>query len=374
MSEIVSTLEAALRHQSPNVPPAPPSSPPPSPPPHSHGSHAPTPPSLSRVQPGYGGFNPEAIRLVHPDRATNCEIMLRKIGVPLHDIINAILALDSSGVIVDQVDDLIEICPTKDELELLKSYTGNKKMLGECEQFFFECAKIPRIVQKLHVFAFTTTFSSRVNNVRETLNIIKDATKEIRESTKLVAIMHTIHKMGNILNAGTDQGSAEGFKLHSLEKLVDTRATNQKITLLHYLCKVVAEQTPELLDFDKELIHLHAASMTHITSLQLDVLAIRKSYMEVQHELHASEIDGGVYAQFCKALKRFLDSAGPQLPPLTSFFNEVAESAHSLVVYFAEDSNRCTWEQVVSYLVRFIAMFKKAHNQNKQWAEGGSSY
>jgi len=33
-------------------------------------------------------------------------------------------------------------------------------------------------------------------------------------------------------------GSAVGFKLDSLLKLTDTRASNSKMTLMHYLCKV----------------------------------------------------------------------------------------------------------------------------------------
>lgn len=33
-------------------------------------------------------------------------------------------------------------------------------------------------------------------------------------------------------------GSAIGFKLDSLLKLSDTRARNNKMTLMHYLCKV----------------------------------------------------------------------------------------------------------------------------------------
>lgn len=33
-------------------------------------------------------------------------------------------------------------------------------------------------------------------------------------------------------------GSAIGFKLDSLLKLTDTRASNSKMTLMHYLCKV----------------------------------------------------------------------------------------------------------------------------------------
>jgi len=35
-----------------------------------------------------------------------------------------------------------------------------------------------------------------------------------------------------------DAGSAIGFRLDSLLKLIDTRARNNKMTLMHYLCKV----------------------------------------------------------------------------------------------------------------------------------------
>ncbi|KAI3690395.1 hypothetical protein L2E82_48419 [Cichorium intybus] len=284
---------------------------------------------------------------------------------------NAILAFDSSAVNVDQADDLIKFCPTKEEMDILKSYTGDKEMLGQCEQFFLECAKIPRIKTKLRVFSFTITFSSRLNNLRDTLNRIKDATKEIRESTKLVKIMQIILMMGNKLNAGTAGGSAGGFKLNSLDKLGDTRATDKNTTLLHFLCKVVAEQMPELLDFDKDLIHLQAAYMRNIRirSLRQVKHAITGGFEEVQQEFEASANDGGVSAKFRLAMKNFLDSAGTQLSPLTSFFDEVDQYADSLAVYFAEDPYRCPWEQVITSLVRFIVKFKKAHDQNKQWAD-----
>lgn len=37
-------------------------------------------------------------------------------------------------------------------------------------------------------------------------------------------------------------GSAVGFKLDSLLKLSDTRARNNKMTLMHYLCKVAMSE------------------------------------------------------------------------------------------------------------------------------------
>ncbi|CAK7355955.1 unnamed protein product, partial [Dovyalis caffra] len=55
-------------------------------------------------------------------RAYNCEIMLTKIKIPLPDMINAVLALDSSVLDIDQVENLIKFCPTKEEMETLRMF------------------------------------------------------------------------------------------------------------------------------------------------------------------------------------------------------------------------------------------------------------
>ncbi|XP_072065637.1 formin-like protein 21b isoform X2 [Arachis hypogaea] len=57
--------------------------------------------------------------------------------MPLPDMMAAVLAMDESVLDVDQVENLIKFCPTKEEMELLKGYTGDKENLGKCEQYFF---------------------------------------------------------------------------------------------------------------------------------------------------------------------------------------------------------------------------------------------
>ncbi|KAL7598355.1 hypothetical protein Lser_V15G22684 [Lactuca serriola] len=305
---------------------------------------------------------------VHSDRANSCKIMLQDIKLPIADITNAILALDSSALSADQVYDLTELCPTNEEMEMITNHTREKETLGECEQLFLECAKIPRIDSKLQVFAFAITFTRRVKNFRDTLNIIKDATKEIMESTKLAKIMRIILKLGNKLNAGIAQGSAKGFKLGSLNRLDCTWATNKNVTLLHFLCKVVAEQMPELLYFYKDLIHLQDAYWIQIKDLYEEKCAIINSFEKVKQEFDASVSDGSVSAKFRKALRTFLYSADAELPSLIALFDEVDRYAESLVIYFGEDPNHYSWGQVITYLVYFIEMFKKAHNHNNMKA------
>ncbi|XP_019152702.1 PREDICTED: LOW QUALITY PROTEIN: formin-like protein 14 [Ipomoea nil] len=312
---------------------------------------------------------PEKVQLVEHRRAYNCEIMLTKIKIPLPDMINAILALDSSTLDIDQVENLIKFCPTKEEMETLRNYTGNKEMLGKCEQFFSELMKVPRVESKLRVFAFTITFSNQVNDLRNNLNTINDATREVKESAKLRQIMQTILTLGNALNQGTARGSAVGFKLDSLLKLSDTRARNNKMTLMHYLCKLLAEKMPELLDFGKDLVHLEAASKIQLKSLAEEMQAVTKGLEKVEQELAASDNDGAISSGFHKVLKSFLDTAEADVRSLITLYSEVGRNADSLSLYFGEDPARCPFEQVTQTLAIFTKMFNKSRDENVQLAD-----
>ncbi|KAL4631964.1 hypothetical protein ACB092_04G017700 [Castanea dentata] len=312
---------------------------------------------------------PEKVQLVDLRRAYNCEIMLSKIKIPLPDMISAVLALDSSVLDIDQVENLIKFCPTKEEMETLKNYTGDKEMLGKCEQFFLELMKVPRIESKLRVFAFKITFSSQVNDLRNNLNTINGAAREVKESAKLRQIMQTILTLGNALNQGTARGSAIGFKLDSLLKLSDTRARNSKMTLMHYLCKLLSEKMPELLDFDKDLGHLEAAAKIQLKALAEEMQAVSKGLEKVEQELAASENDGAISVGFRKVLKNFLDTAEAEVRSLISLYSEVGRNADSLSQYFGEDPARCPFEQVTQILVVFVKTFNKSRDENERQAD-----
>ncbi|KAK0589581.1 hypothetical protein LWI29_016026 [Acer saccharum] len=311
----------------------------------------------------------EKVQLVDLRRAYNCEIMLTKIKIPLPNMMNAVLALDSSALDGDQVENLIKFCPTKEEMELLKHYPGDKEMLGKCEQFFLELMKVPRVEAKLRVFSFKITFSSQVEDLRRNLKTINDATREVKESMKLRQIMQTILTLGNALNQGTARGSAVGFKLDSLLKLSDTRARNNKMTLMHYLCKLVAEKMPELLDFDKDLVHLEAASKIQLKTLAEEMQAVSKGLEKVETELTTSENDGAISVGFQKVLKNFLDTAEAEVRSLISLYSEVGRNADSLSQYFGEDPARCPFEQVTQILFVFVKSFNKSREENERLAD-----
>ncbi|KAI3844341.1 hypothetical protein MKW92_013648 [Papaver armeniacum] len=285
------------------------------------------------------------------------EIMLTKVKIPLPDVMGSVLALDDSALDVDQVDNLIKFCPTKEEMELLKGYNGDKENLGKCEQFFLELMKVPRVESKLRVFSFRIQFNTQVSDLRRDLNIVNSAAEEIRNSDKLKRIMQTILSLGNALNQGT-------ARLDSLLKLIDTRARNNKMTLMHYLCKVIADKLPELLDFQKDLGSLEASSKIQLKYLAEEMQAISKGLEKVEKELTACESDGPVSHSFRKILKDFLVVAEAEVRSLASLYSGVGRSADALALYFGEDPARCPFEQVVSTLLNFVRMFARAHEEN----------
>ncbi|PWA73417.1 formin, FH2 domain-containing protein [Artemisia annua] len=234
-----------------------------------------------------------------------------------------VLALDDSAMDADQVDNLIKYFPTDEEIELLKGCKREKDKLGRCEQFFLELMKVPRAKSKLKVFSYKLRFNAQVSEFRECLKIItslKDQAcyllfswytdRAIRSSTKFKAVMQTILSLGNALNQGTLRGRASGFKLVSLLKLTEIHSTKRNVTLMHYLCKVLADKQPEVLDFSKDLESLLPASRLPMHYFKKEMKAITKGLNNVTEEVSKAKNDGPMSVNFRKGCKREKDKLG----------------------------------------------------------------
>ncbi|KAF8115617.1 hypothetical protein N665_0025s0085 [Sinapis alba] len=309
----------------------------------------------------------EIIHLIDKKKSYNTEIMLSKVKMPLPDMPDAILKMDDTVLDIDLIEKFIKLCPTKEDMERLKEYTGDETRLGKCEKFFLELMKVTRVESKLKVFSYKIHFNTQVTELKESLEVVKSVCKEVKDSEKLKEIMKRILYLGNILNEGTVKGDAEGFRLDTLLKLSNTRAVNGKITLMHYLCKVIADKKVDLLDFHKELGSLESASKIQLNLLDGEMKAIKEGLEKANLELTASETDGPVSKVFCETLKDFISFAEPEAKTVESLHSGL--NADSLARYFGEDPKRCSFEQVTETLFSFIKLFKSAHEENVKQAE-----
>lgn len=62
-----------------------------------------------------------------------------------------------------------------------------------------------------------------------------EASREVARSRRLRKLLELVLAFGNYMNKGA-RGNAWGFRLSSLNRLVDTKSSSMKgITLLHYI-------------------------------------------------------------------------------------------------------------------------------------------
>ncbi|XAR65505.1 hypothetical protein NMG60_11009650 [Bertholletia excelsa] len=141
------------------------------------------------------------------------------------------------------------------------------------------------------------------------------------------------------------------------------------MTLMHYLCKVLASKSPALLDFHEDFVSLEASTKIQLKSLAEEMQAIIKGIEKVKLELGASANDGPVSEVFRKTLKAFIGTAEVEVASVTNLYSTVGRNADALALYFGEDPVRCPFEQVTATLLNFVRLFRRAHEENYKQAE-----
>lgn len=131
------------------------------------------------------------------------------------------------------------------------------------------CGLYPPIFNLLviHRLGFSIVF-----HALQDISAVIVSCEEVQQSKKFKGILEVILAIGNYINGGTHRGAAYGFKLDALIKLQvkahnrirrlcshlslsqDTKATDNRVSLLHYVVQSVMQKYPELLTFPKVII------------------------------------------------------------------------------------------------------------------------
>jgi len=72
-------------------------------------------------------------------------------------------------------------------------------------------------------------------------------------------LLEIILAFGNYMNSAK-RGPAYGFKLQSLDTLVDTKSSDRRICLLHFIVDTIRSKMPEIMNFDSEFMYIDKAA------------------------------------------------------------------------------------------------------------------
>ncbi|CAM5168821.1 unnamed protein product [Eretmochelys imbricata] len=299
------------------------------------------------------------VTLLEANRAKNLAITLRKAGRSAEEICRAIHTFDLQTLPVDFVECLTRVLPTEAEVKLLRQYEKERKPLEELadeDRFMLHFSKVERLAQRMAIMAFLGNFHENLQMLTPQLNAVIAASASVKASQKLKHVLEIILALGNYMNS-SKRGCVYGFKLQSLDLLLDTKSTDRKLTLLHFIALTVREKYPDLATFWQELHFVEKAAAVSLENVLLDVKELGRGMDLIRRE--CSIHDNSV-------LRNFLGASEGRLEKLQKDAR-TAEDAYNMVVrYFGESPKTMPPSVFFPVFVRFIRSYKDAEQENEQ--------
>ncbi|CAG4959127.1 unnamed protein product [Parnassius apollo] len=304
---------------------------------------------------------PDTVSLLEHTRLRNIAISRRKLDTPVEKVIAAINNLDLKQLPLESVEILQRMVPSEAEQKAYKEYVAEKKnvnQLTEEDKFLMQLAKVERISAKLSIMSYMGNFFDNIHLITPQIHAIISGSSSVKSSQKLRNVLEIILAFGNYLNS-SKRGPAYGFKLQSLDTLMDTKSTDKRVSLLHYIVATIRQNFPELLNFDTELLYIDKAAQVSLENVIADVCELERGMEAARREAEAR----GAHAH---VLRDFTANASDKLRRLRAETKHAQDSFASCVEYFGEAPRSCDANAFFSLLVRFTRAFKQADAENEQ--------
>uniref|UniRef100_A0A8B9MWM7 Formin like 1 n=1 Tax=Accipiter nisus TaxID=211598 RepID=A0A8B9MWM7_9AVES len=288
---------------------------------------------------------PSKVTLMESNRAKNLAITLRKGGRSIQDICTAIETYDQQALSLDFLELLLRFLPTEYERTLIGKFEREQQPpedLSDEDQFMIRFSKIPRLAERMNVMIF-------LGNFNDTAQLLMPVA---------VVSLQIVLAFGNYMNS-SKRGAAYGFRLQSLDALLEMKSTDRKQTLLHYLVRVIMEKYPELTGFHTELHFLDKAGTVSLDSVLQDVRSLQQG-MELTRKEFMRQDDSPV-------LKDFLKVNSEVMEKLQADSKTAKEAYESAVEYFGENPKTSPPTTFFPMFMRFIRAYKKAEQDIELW-------
>ncbi|XP_017679202.1 PREDICTED: formin-like protein 2 [Lepidothrix coronata] len=299
------------------------------------------------------------VTLLDANRAKNLAITLRKAGKTADEICKAIHVFDLKTLPVDFVECLMRFLPTENEVKVLRLYERERKPienLSDEDRFMMQFSKIERLMQKMTIMAFIGNFAESIQMLTPQLHAIIAASVSIKSSQKLKKILEIILALGNYMNS-SKRGAVYGFKLQSLDLLLETKSTDRKQTLLHYISNVVKEKYQHVSLFYNELHYVEKAAAVSLENVLLDVKELQRGLELTKREYTMHDHN--------TMLKDFIQNNEGKLKKLQDDAKIAQDAFDDAVKYFGENPKTTPPSVFFPVFVRFVKAYKQAEEENE---------
>lgn len=168
---------------------------------------------------------------------------------------------------------------------------GDVAMLAEPERFFRDISTVKGLRLKVQAFETLRRFPTQVAALEPQLHDLQSALEEVQGSAKWKSIILYVLAIGNYINGSSNRGNAMGFRLDSLNKLRDTKTSDNQSNLLAYLATTLEKKDPAALTVAEELKDVGPGMRVSFVSISEDIQALTKAVANIEAALSQVVVD-----------------------------------------------------------------------------------
>ncbi|XP_066598097.1 uncharacterized protein form3 isoform X2 [Prorops nasuta] len=305
---------------------------------------------------------PTEIALLDGKRSLNVNIFLKQFRSSNEDIIQLIKDGGHDDIGAEKLRGLLKILPEVDELEMLKSFDGDKSKLGNAEKFFLQLIQVPNYKLRIECMLLKEEFAANMSYLEPSINSMILAGEDLMTNKPLQEVLYMVLVAGNFLNSGGYAGNAAGVKLSSLQKLTEIRANKPGMNLIHYVALQAERKRKDLLNFTKSMSALEAATKTTIEQLNNEFNSLDTKIKKIKSQIQLPSTEAEIQDQMAS----FLQMAEREMGQLKRDMEELEGVRRSLAEFFCEDTNTFKIEECYKVFQQFCQKFSQAVAENER--------
>ncbi|KAL5291519.1 FHDC1 family protein [Megaselia abdita] len=304
----------------------------------------------------------QEITLLDGKRSLNVNIFLKQFRSSNDDIIQLIKDGAHDDIGAEKLRGLLKILPEVDELDMLKTFDGDKARLGNAERFLLQLLEVPNYKLRIESMLLKEEFSTNVSYLDPCINALIYASEDLINNKPLQEVLYMVVVAGNFLNSGGYAGNAAGVKLSSLQKLTDIRANKPGMNLIHYVAMQAEKRNPSLLTFPSEMAALDNATKTTCEQLNNEIKNLDARIKKIKQQVDLPTTNRDIKNQMLE----FLQAAESEVNILQSGMKQVDAIRVKLAEFYCEDPVTFKMEECLKIFQNFCEKFKQAVKENEK--------
>lgn len=202
---------------------------------------------------------------------------------PPRTIKSAILNMDECALNREQIDKLIAMIPTEEEIQMIQDAMQNSPdvPLGTAEQFLLTLSSISELSARLHMWSFMLDYDAMEREIIEPLGDLRDGIKQLKDSKTFKNILVLLRSVGNFLN----NTNAAGFDISYLSKVPEVKDTVHKHSLLHHLAFMMLDFFPDSTDLYSDVAAITRCSRVDFDEIETTINMLEKRCKEAWDNL-----------------------------------------------------------------------------------------